>query len=195
MKIVLSNGFEAELLNEFSPAGSQVTLIPPLTAAEANPLSVDPIDVYEPEANPEAVTAVTISPISSAEDDFARALQQFNDDMDGNSWQWLSAEQLTLQEQRRNIALAPELNVVFHGRWQQPVPPRDAPQRILLPVENLQLSTEFMRLNGHIGITSADTSTPTPSCGYTQILLQTNTRCCMRVDACAVANCTTSTTR
>ena len=36
MKIVLSNGFEAELLNEFSPAGSQVTLIPPLTAAEAN---------------------------------------------------------------------------------------------------------------------------------------------------------------
>ena len=56
MKIVLSNGFEAELLNEFSPAGSQVTLIPPLTAAEANPLSVDPIDVYEPEANPEAVT-------------------------------------------------------------------------------------------------------------------------------------------
>ena len=153
MKIVLSNGFEAELLNEFSPAGSQVTLIPPLTAAEANPLSVDPIDVYEPEPNTEAVTAVTISPISSAENDFARALQQFNDDMDGNSWQWLSAEQLTLQEQRRNIALAPELNVVFHGRWQQPVPPRDAPQRILLPVENLQLSTEFMRLNGHIGIT------------------------------------------
>jgi hypothetical protein len=153
MKIVLTNGFETELLNEFSPAGSQITLTPPLTAAEANPLSVDPIDVYEPEPNPEAVAAVTIPPISSAEDDFMRALHQFNDDVDSNSWQWLTDERLTLEEQRRNIALAPELNVVFHGRWQQPVPPRDAPQRILLPVQNLQLSTQFMRLNGHIGIT------------------------------------------
>ena len=153
MKIVLSNGFETELLNEFSPAGSQITLTPPLTAAEANPLSVDPIDVYETEPNPEAVTAVTISPISDAEGNFMRTLQQFNDDIDSNSWQWLTDERLTLQEQRRNIALAPELNVVFHGRWQQPVPPRDAPQRILLPVQNLQLSTQFMRLNGHIGIT------------------------------------------
>lgn len=153
MKIVLSNGFETELLNEFSPAGSQITLIPPLTAAETNPLSVDPIDVYEPEPDTETVETITVSPISGAEENFMLALQQFNDNIDSGSWQWLNDEQLMLQEQLRSIALAPELNVVFHGRWQQPVPPRDAPQRIHLPVQNLQLTTQFMRLNGHIGIT------------------------------------------
>ena len=43
--------------------------------------------------------------------------------------------------------------MVFHGRWQQPVPARDAPQRILLPVQTINLSAQFTRLNGHIGIT------------------------------------------
>ena len=70
-----------------------------------------------------------------------------------NSWQWLLDEHLALQQQRLSIDLAPELEVVFHGRWQQPVPARDAPQHILLPIQNLNLTTQFVRLNGHIGIT------------------------------------------
>lgn len=153
MNIVLSNGFETELLNEFSPMGSQITLSPPLSSAEANPLSVDPIDVYEAEPDTEPPQIVTASAISQAEKNFRDALQSFNDDFDANSWQWLNDDQLRLQDQRRSINLAPELDVVFHGRWQQPVPARDAPQRILLPVQTINLSAQFTRLNGHIGIT------------------------------------------
>lgn len=153
MNIVLANGFETELLNEFTPAGSQVTLIPRLNAAEANPLSVDPIDVYEPEPEGEPAPIITISAISRAEENFTRSLKNFNKGIYANSWQWLNEDHLALQQQRYNIGLAPELHVVFHGRWQQPVPARDAPQRILLPIQNSHLSSQLVRLNGHIGIT------------------------------------------
>ena len=153
MRVILSNGFETELLNEFTRAGSQVMLTPPLSAAEANPLSVDYVDTYETALESEPTPIITISPLSRAEEEFINARQRFNEEISANSWQWLLDEHLALQQQGLSIDLAPELEVVFHGRWQQPVPARDAPQHILLPIQNLNLTTQFVRLNGHIGIT------------------------------------------
>ena len=156
MRPVLAQGFESELLNEFSKTGSQVTLTPPLTDAEKNPhifaalqlMNENPADAIEPPSS-----TITFSALQQAERSFWEALKDFNESFAKDSWLWLEDEHLELGPQRQSIARAPELNVVFHGRWQQPVPARDAPQYIQIPIHDPVLQSQHQQLSGHIGIT------------------------------------------
>ena len=182
MKIVLSQGYEAELLNDFNEVSSQVTLTPALSDNEKNPFFVAPVPaVGDPDftnttqdtstneaagaptdnalakldiATAEAsVAPPTATALQQAESSFVSAVEEFTESFARDSWQWLNAERLALGPQRRNLAKAPELNVVFHGRWQQPVPARDAPQYIKLPLQRTGLLTSVGQLQGHVGVT------------------------------------------
>ena len=133
MRIVLSEGFESELLNDFSASGSQVTLDPVLTEDEQNPFSAANAPMFETmEADANRVQqqpmALALDPLAEAKTQFQLTLDEFNASFLQDSWQWLEEDRLALSPQRQSIARAPELEVVFlHGRWQQPVPARDAP--------------------------------------------------------------------
>lgn len=158
MRIVLSEGFESELLNDFSASGSQVTLDPALTADEQNPFSTANAPMFEAiEADANRVKqqpmALALDPLAEAKTQFQLTLDEFNASFLQDSWQWLEEDRLALRPQRQRIARAPELEVVFHGRWQQPVPARDAPQFIQLPIDHAGLLSQLMGLSGHIGVT------------------------------------------
>ena len=182
MKIVLSQGYESELLNDFSKVSSQVTLTPALSDNEKDPFFVEPVlTVGDPDfANTSpntstseatgtladnapakldgataavSVASLTGTALQQAESSFVSAVEEFTETFARDSWQWLNAEQLTLGPQRRNLAKAPELNVVFHGRWQQPVPARNAPQYIKLPLQQTHLVASLQQLQGHVGVT------------------------------------------
>ena len=51
-----------------------------------------------------------------------------------NSYRWLDASALQLQAEARRIRRAPNLQVIWHGRWMQPTPARDAGEPLLLQV-------------------------------------------------------------
>lgn len=51
-----------------------------------------------------------------------------------NSYRWLAEDSLQLQAEARRIRRAPGLQVLWHGRWMQPTPPRDAGEPLLLQV-------------------------------------------------------------
>ena len=158
MRIVLSEGFEPELLNDFSAAGSQVTLDPVLTTDEQNPFFSTDSPLFEaiasdPNYLQEQTMTVAPDPLAQAETEFQLMLAEFNESFYQDSWQWLEDDRLALRPQRQSIAKAPELEVVFHGRWQQPVPARDAPQYIQLPIHHAGLLSQHVGVSGHIGVT------------------------------------------
>jgi hypothetical protein len=64
--------------------------------------------------------------------DFLAALGRFEAELAARSWQWLDAETFTLSSQAARLARTREYRVLLHGRWLQPVPPRNAPQPLLV---------------------------------------------------------------
>ena len=51
-----------------------------------------------------------------------------------SSYRWLAEDRLQLRAEARRIRRAPDLQVIWHGRWMQPAPPRDAGEPLLLQV-------------------------------------------------------------
>lgn len=51
-----------------------------------------------------------------------------------SSYRWLDANALQLRTEARRIRRAPDLRVIWHGRWMQPTPPRNAGEPLLLQV-------------------------------------------------------------
>ena len=49
-----------------------------------------------------------------------------------SSYRWLAEDSLQLRAEARRIRRAPDLQVIWHGRWMQPTPPRDAGEPLLL---------------------------------------------------------------
>lgn len=49
-----------------------------------------------------------------------------------SSYHWLAEDSLQLRAEARRIRRAPDLQVIWHGRWMQPTPPRDAGEPLLL---------------------------------------------------------------
>ena len=49
-----------------------------------------------------------------------------------SSYRWLAEDSLQLRAEARRIGRAPNLQVLWHGRWMQPIPPRDAGEPLLL---------------------------------------------------------------
>ena len=49
-----------------------------------------------------------------------------------SSYRWLAEDSLQLRMEARRIRRAPDLQVIWHGRWMQPTPPRDAGEPLLL---------------------------------------------------------------
>ena len=83
MRIVLSEGFESELLNDFSASGSQVTLDPALTADEQNPFSAANAPMFEAIASDanylqQQPMVLALDPLAEAETQFQLMLDEFN---------------------------------------------------------------------------------------------------------------------
>ena len=49
-----------------------------------------------------------------------------------SSYRWLAEDSLQLRSEARRIRRAPDLQLLWHGRWMQPTPPRDAGEPLLL---------------------------------------------------------------
>ena len=51
-----------------------------------------------------------------------------------SSYRWLDAHALQLRTEARRVRRAPDMRVIWHGRWMQPAPSRDAGEPLLLQV-------------------------------------------------------------
>lgn len=51
-----------------------------------------------------------------------------------SSYRWLGARALQLRTEARRVRRAPDMRVIWHGRWMQPAPSRDAGEPLLLQV-------------------------------------------------------------
>lgn len=91
-------------------------LIPPSAATVREPPDIHPVLAPHP-----------LLDLLSAAARSERALRE-------NSYRWLAEDSLQLQAEARRIRQAPGLQVLWHGRWMQPTPPRDAGEPLLLQV-------------------------------------------------------------
>lgn len=91
-------------------------LIPPSAATVREPPAIHPVLAPHP-----------LLDLLSAAARSERALRE-------NSYRWLAEDSLQLRAEARRIRQAPGLQVLWHGRWMQPTPPRDAGEPLLLQV-------------------------------------------------------------
>ena len=65
--------------------------------------------------------------------DLLAAVAEFELELEEASNRWLPEESFTLQTQARRIKSRAGGRILFHGRWLQSVPPREAPLPVMLP--------------------------------------------------------------
>lgn len=66
--------------------------------------------------------------------DFLRRLAELEDSLQANSYRLLDPDNFTLTGEARRIGRRSGFQILLHGRWLQPVPPREAPQPLYLQV-------------------------------------------------------------
>jgi hypothetical protein len=64
--------------------------------------------------------------------DFLAALADVEGDLAARSYRWLPDDSLTLNGMANRLRRSSGYRVLLHGRWLQPVPPRDAPEALLI---------------------------------------------------------------
>ena len=64
--------------------------------------------------------------------DFLHTISRFEKRLLEQSYQWLTEDRLRLSAEANRMQQRPELKILWHGRWIQPVPARDAPQPLLI---------------------------------------------------------------
>lgn len=64
--------------------------------------------------------------------DFLAALADFEGELAARSYRWLPDDTLTLNGMASRLRRSSGYRVLLHGRWLQPVPPRDAPEALLI---------------------------------------------------------------
>ena len=123
---------EVRLPNPPSPALAEDAGIQPQPAAptadgDAPTSFVEEMPRREPPTIHPTLAPHPLLDLLSAAAAAERLLQQ-------NSYRWLDASALQLQAETRRIRRAPNLRVIWHGRWMQPTPARDAGEPLLLQV-------------------------------------------------------------
>ncbi|MEQ9005302.1 MAG: CsiV family protein [Pseudomonadales bacterium] len=83
--------------------------------------------------------------------DALRRLRAFEDELTASSYRWLPADTLTLGAHAARRARRGGYQVLLHGRWLQPVPPREAPVAML--VQTGPRYGDAYALEGSIGVT------------------------------------------
>ncbi|MEZ5550678.1 MAG: CsiV family protein [Pseudomonadales bacterium] len=144
-------------------------------------LEIRPLDAAEPESGAVPVQAGDGTPAAaeSAADDFppaapgvpadtqtltpepptARerlltAIAAFEQELLDSALQWLPQESLQLRSEARRIERSGTGRLLFHGRWRMPVPPRTAPNPLLLSAgESLAPLLPGQELLGTVGVT------------------------------------------
>ncbi len=94
-----------------------------------------------------------IRPVLSADPLLAvlDAAAAFEDELDARSYRWLPEDTFALAAMASRLRRSGGYQVLFHGRWLQPVPPREAPQALL--IESLPLGPAGPVLRGTVDIT------------------------------------------
>jgi hypothetical protein len=64
--------------------------------------------------------------------DFLHQLAAYETTLEQDSYRWLAPDTFTLTSEARRLAGRGGHQVILHGRWLQPVPPREAPQPLLV---------------------------------------------------------------
>ncbi len=121
---------EVRLPNPPSPALAEDAGIQPQPAAptadgDAPTSFVEEMPRREPPTIHPTLAPHPLLDLLSAAAAAERLLQQ-------NSYRWLDASALQLQAEVRRIRRVPNLRVIWHGRWMQPTPARDAGEPLLL---------------------------------------------------------------
>ncbi|MEZ5560367.1 MAG: CsiV family protein [Pseudomonadales bacterium] len=111
-----------------------------LNAAISEPDRQTRPDLQEASQDPGAEEAAASLPVPVVEPvlapdpllDFLAAVAAYEASLERQSYTWLPDDSLTLSREAGRLARAPGYQVLQHGRWLQPVPPRDAPQPLLI---------------------------------------------------------------
>lgn len=64
--------------------------------------------------------------------DFLHKISTFEKRLLEQSYRWLAEDRLRLSAEANRMQRRPELKILWHGRWIQPVPARNAPQPLLI---------------------------------------------------------------
>ena len=140
---------EVRLPNPPSPALAEDAGIQPQPAAptadgDAPTSFVEEMPRREPPTIHPTLAPHPLLDLLSAAAGAERLLQQ-------NSYRWLDASALQLQAEAGRIRRAPNLQLIWHGRWMQPTPARDAGEPLLLQMG--PLSGKVHSLEGTLQIT------------------------------------------
>ena len=94
-----------------------------------------------------------IRPVLSADPLLAvlDAAAAFEDELDARSYRWLPQDGFALTAMASRLRRSGDYQVLFHGRWLQPVPPREAPEPLL--IESLPQGPQGSVLQGTVDVT------------------------------------------
>lgn len=92
-----------------------------------------------------------VDPLPDPLQDLLAAVAEFELELEAASDGWMPAETFTLRTQARRVESRAGGRILFHGRWLQPVPPRDAPLPVMLPTGTH--SGVGKELSGSVGVT------------------------------------------
>ncbi len=98
-------------------------IVETIASADTAPLPVpvgDPPPTIEPKLEPHPLL------------DFLHKISTFEKRLLEQSYRWLAEDRLRLSAEANRMQRRPELKILWHGRWIQPVPARDAPQPLLI---------------------------------------------------------------
>lgn len=118
---------------------------------ESPAAGLPPVDAGAP-ADPATKRLTTESP--TARDLLLADIATFEKELLDSALQWLPAETLQLRNEARRIERSGTGRLLFHGRWRMPVPPRSAPNPLLLSAgESLAPLRPGHELLGTVGVT------------------------------------------
>jgi hypothetical protein len=104
-----------------------LTLLPPTRRWQDEPDDRDHVERLD--ARP--VPAINPHLAPDAQLDYLRALRAFENTLTEQSYRWLAPDTFTLRGQAQRLTRGGH-QVLLHGRWLQPVPPRERPEALLV---------------------------------------------------------------
>ena len=105
---------------------------------------------------PPTVPTPTVEPIlePNPQLDFLAAMAEFESALEADSQRWQEADRFQLRREANRIESHGLGRILFHGRWLQAVPPREAPDPILVSGGNrLAAAPPLQELVGSVGVT------------------------------------------
>jgi hypothetical protein len=138
------------LTYELHPELREESLEPPLGVVDDENQDGEILDELAPRPVPEIHPALQAHPLL----DLMAAMAELERDLERRSQTWLDPETYLLAPDVRRIERAGLGRVLFHGKWIQAVPPRDAPDPVLVQGgERLEFPAAVHELEGTVAVT------------------------------------------